>query len=157
MKLMIDIPEDAYEAYKEWDKSGVATVEQTIIANGTPIQTVNNAEEAEAYPIAENIPISKEEQEENCRIVREFLRDVAQAKDLPECKECRTCKHCMRNKKMPKITWKKGYPFIFCVLHHEHFAPNDTCGFYMEGNYENNSKSDRCALSIERSRRGEEE
>ncbi len=55
--------------------------------NGTPIQTVTNAEEAEAYPIAENIPISKEEQAENCRIVREFLRDVAHAKDLPTRKE----------------------------------------------------------------------
>ena len=39
MKIVIDIPESAYEAYKAWDKSGVATVEQTIIANGTPVQT----------------------------------------------------------------------------------------------------------------------
>ena len=37
MKIVIDIPESAYEAYKAWDKSGVATVEQTIIAHGTPL------------------------------------------------------------------------------------------------------------------------
>ena len=34
MKLIIDIPEMAYEAYKEWHKNKVATVEQSIIANG---------------------------------------------------------------------------------------------------------------------------
>lgn len=38
MKIVIDIPESAYEAYKEWDKSGIATVEQTIIAHGTPFE-----------------------------------------------------------------------------------------------------------------------
>jgi len=37
MKIVIDIPEMAYETFKEWDKSGVASVEQTIIANGTPL------------------------------------------------------------------------------------------------------------------------
>jgi hypothetical protein len=37
MKIVIDIPEKAYEAYKEWDKNKVATVEQSIIANGTPL------------------------------------------------------------------------------------------------------------------------
>jgi hypothetical protein len=37
MKVVIDIPEMAYEAYKEWDKNKVATVEQSIIANGTPL------------------------------------------------------------------------------------------------------------------------
>ena len=36
MKLIIDIPEMAYEAFKEWHKNKVATVEQSIIANGTP-------------------------------------------------------------------------------------------------------------------------
>lgn len=65
MKIVIDIPEDAYEAYKEWDKSGVATVEQTIIASGTPIQTVNNAEEAEAY----HLPECKE-----CRTCKHCMR-----------------------------------------------------------------------------------
>ncbi len=67
MKIVIDIPEMAYEAYKEWDKSGVASVEQTIIANGTPIETVANAEEAEDYPI---------NQEENRKIVCDFLRAI---------------------------------------------------------------------------------
>jgi hypothetical protein len=37
MKLVIDVPEMAYEAYKEWHKNKVATVEQSIIANGTPL------------------------------------------------------------------------------------------------------------------------
>ena len=38
MKLIIDIPEMAYEAYKEWHKNKVATVEQSIIANGKPYE-----------------------------------------------------------------------------------------------------------------------
>lgn len=38
MKLIIDIPDSAYEAYKEWDKSGDATVSQTIIAHSTPYE-----------------------------------------------------------------------------------------------------------------------
>lgn len=38
MKLIIDIPEMAYEAFKEWHKNKVATVEQSIIANGTPYE-----------------------------------------------------------------------------------------------------------------------
>lgn len=37
MKIVIDIPEIAYEAFKEWHKNKVATVEQSIIANGTPL------------------------------------------------------------------------------------------------------------------------
>jgi hypothetical protein len=145
MKLMIDIPEELYETWKGrppmLGDEGMDMVAQAI-ANGTPIQTVTNAEEAEAYPI-----ISKEQQEENGRIIREFLRDVAQAKELPECKECRTCKHCTMNKKnrnCQKITWENGYPFIFCARHHEHFAPNDTCEFWeKERSNEINSKSDR--------------
>lgn len=37
MKVVIDIPKMAYDAYKEWDKNKVATVEQSIIADGTPL------------------------------------------------------------------------------------------------------------------------
>lgn len=37
MKIVIDIPEIAYEAFKEWHKNKVATVEQSIIANGMPL------------------------------------------------------------------------------------------------------------------------
>ena len=37
MKLIIDIPENVYEAYKKWDKRGTATVDEKIIANGTPL------------------------------------------------------------------------------------------------------------------------
>ena len=37
MKIVIDIPEKAYEAFQEWHKNKVATVEQSIIANGTPL------------------------------------------------------------------------------------------------------------------------
>lgn len=126
MKLIIDIDEELYEAYKGrppmLGDTGMDMIAQAI-ANGTPIKTVTNAEEAEAYPI---------NQEENCKIVREFLRDVANINDLPICKECRFCKHCMRNKKLPKITFEKGYPFIYCSLHHEHFSPSDTCEFFDE-------------------------
>ena len=38
MKLIIDIPEMAYEAFKEWHKNKVATVEQSLIANGIPYE-----------------------------------------------------------------------------------------------------------------------
>lgn len=38
MKIVIDIPEMAYEAYKEWHKNKVATVEQSLIATGKPYQ-----------------------------------------------------------------------------------------------------------------------
>lgn len=38
MKLIIDIPDVAYEAYKEWHKNKVATVEQSLIANGIPYE-----------------------------------------------------------------------------------------------------------------------
>lgn len=72
MKLIIDIPEHVYETYKEWDKRGTATVDEKIIAQGTPIQTVTNAEEAEAYPI-----ISKEQQEENWMNDREMRKNCA--------------------------------------------------------------------------------
>lgn len=37
MKIVIDIPETAYEAFKEWHKNKVATVEQSLIAQGTPL------------------------------------------------------------------------------------------------------------------------
>jgi hypothetical protein len=38
MKVVIDVPETVYEAFKEWHKNKVATVEQSIIANGTPYE-----------------------------------------------------------------------------------------------------------------------
>lgn len=38
MKLIIDIPEMAYEAYKEWHKNKVASAEQSLIANGIPYE-----------------------------------------------------------------------------------------------------------------------
>ena len=38
MKIVIDIPEMAYEAYKEWHKNKVATVEQSLIATGKPYE-----------------------------------------------------------------------------------------------------------------------
>lgn len=38
MKLIIDIPEMAYEAFKEWHKNKVASVEQSLIANGIPYE-----------------------------------------------------------------------------------------------------------------------
>ena len=38
MKIVIDIPETVYEAFKEWHKNKVATVEQSLIANGIPYE-----------------------------------------------------------------------------------------------------------------------
>lgn len=38
MKLIIDISNEAYEAFKEWHKNKVSTVEQSIIANGIPYE-----------------------------------------------------------------------------------------------------------------------
>jgi hypothetical protein len=55
---------------------------------------------------------------------------------MPESKECRTCTHCKKNKKLPKITWEKGHPFIYCTHHRIHFAPNDTCEFWRECTYD---------------------
>ena len=83
MRLMIDIPEGLKKDFESEQWTALSCMEmKNALMNGTPIQTVTNAEEAEAYPI-----ISKEQQEENCRIVREFLRDVAQAKELPDWEE----------------------------------------------------------------------
>lgn len=44
MKLLIDIPKKAYETYKEWHKNNVATVEQSIIANGIPYEESSQGE-----------------------------------------------------------------------------------------------------------------
>lgn len=38
MKLIIDIPDTAYEAYKEWHKQGVSNVEQSLIAFAMPYE-----------------------------------------------------------------------------------------------------------------------
>ena len=124
MKLIIDIPEWKYnsicEGVEASKRCGVIGIDPNIheaIYNGVPIKNVTNAEEAEAYPI---------NQEDKSRI----LRDIANIKDLPICKECRFCKHCMKDKKLPKIIFEKGYPFIYCARHHEHFSPYDTCEFF---------------------------
>lgn len=37
MKIVIDIPDIYYSACREWKINGVATMEQGIIANGTPL------------------------------------------------------------------------------------------------------------------------
>jgi hypothetical protein len=59
MKIVIDIPEEDYKFIKDLQfynsgrRSG-KTIERNVInaiKNGTPIKTVTNAEEAEAYPI----------------------------------------------------------------------------------------------------------
>jgi hypothetical protein len=52
MKLLIDIPEIAYEAFKEWHKNKVATVEQSIIANGTPLANITDEQISKAFQIA---------------------------------------------------------------------------------------------------------
>ena len=38
MKIVIEIPETAYDAFKEWHKNKVATVEQSLIAQGIPYE-----------------------------------------------------------------------------------------------------------------------
>lgn len=124
MKIVIDIPEEVKQAFDcaesndlkgcYYDHGGVVG---NAIKNGVPIKNVTNAEEAEAYQI---------NQEDKSRI----LRDIANIKDLPICKECRFCKHCMKDKKLPKIIFEKGYPFIYCARHHEHFSPYGTCEFF---------------------------
>ena len=48
MKLIIDIPEMAYDAYKEWHKNKVATVEQSLIANGIPYNPTGDCISREA-------------------------------------------------------------------------------------------------------------
>lgn len=37
VEVVIKIPDEVFEAYKHWDKNKVATVEQTLIAHGTPL------------------------------------------------------------------------------------------------------------------------
>lgn len=37
MEILIKIPDEAYEAYKHWEKNGVATVEQSLIVHGKPL------------------------------------------------------------------------------------------------------------------------
>lgn len=73
MNLLIDISEDVYTRLFD---SGIQDNEIAVddicemaraLRMGTPIKTVTNTEEAEAYPI---------NQEENCNIVCDFLRDV---------------------------------------------------------------------------------
>lgn len=49
MKIVIDIPEMAYEAYKEWNKNMVATVEQSIIANGKPYEEKGKCKTCKYY------------------------------------------------------------------------------------------------------------
>lgn len=63
MKLLIDISEEDFNFIKDLKfvmggSGSCKTIQCNVInaiKNGTPIQTVTNKEEAEAYPIAENI------------------------------------------------------------------------------------------------------
>ena len=61
MKIVIDIPEMAYEAYKEWNKNMVATVEQSLIANGTPYED-RPQEASDCIPVKDLINFIR-----NCR------------------------------------------------------------------------------------------
>jgi len=65
MKLIIDIPEEVVTAIQNGEDYRYDI--HTAIAQGTPVKTVTNAEEAEDYPI---------NQEENCNIVCDFLRNI---------------------------------------------------------------------------------
>ena len=38
MRLIIDIPDTVYEAYKEWHRQGVSNVEQSLIALAMPYE-----------------------------------------------------------------------------------------------------------------------
>lgn len=63
MKLIIDIPEMAYDVYKEWHKNKVATVEQSLIANGIPYEEkpfeinvfLENADESTLFDIKKEL------------------------------------------------------------------------------------------------------
>lgn len=47
MKLIIDIPDICYDACKDWEIHGVATLAERIIANGTPYEEQTTDEKAE--------------------------------------------------------------------------------------------------------------
>ena len=62
MKLIIEIPDTAYEAYKEWHKQGVSNVEQSLIANGIPYEeqlALNNITESDKQKLIETIRKSR--------------------------------------------------------------------------------------------------
>lgn len=67
MKLLIDIEKNKYEWIKKNNPNADPNSIVGAIANGIPIETVTNEGEAEDYPI---------NQEENCNIVCDFLRDI---------------------------------------------------------------------------------
>lgn len=51
MKLIIDIDEEKYKWLKENNPNADINSIVGAVVNGTPVKTVTNAEEAEAYPI----------------------------------------------------------------------------------------------------------
>ena len=97
MKLIIDIPEMAYEAYKEWHKNKVATAEQSLIANGIPYE-----EKPKYFPPCEDCNKKMEE-------IRQAY-DKMKAMERPHCKwniehdwvHCSSCGH------------EQNYPSNFC-------------------------------------------
>ena len=127
MRLIIDISKNEYndiiEQVKKGDYPDMGLGK--IIANGTPIKTVTNAKEAEDYPI---------NQEENWKIVvPEFLRDIANIKDLPHGKWIKIFENPFTN----------GYVCPFCghkIQVTEQFLPKVTecegCGAKMDGGEE---------------------
>ena len=110
MKLVISISDDSYDYIK-----GLARGYHDYATNCMLYHSVKNAVPYEDRPQGE------------------WIND---SDDLPICKKCRFCKRCMKNKKLPKITFEKGYPFIYCTRHHDHFSPYDTCEFFLRGGRE---------------------
>jgi len=106
MKLIIDIPEIAYEAYKEWNKNMVATVEQSLIANGTPY---------EERPQGEWIEHTSEEMSKL---------------GFVKCSKCKAGFHRYeRGIRHSDLPWIDGQPYELHLI--DNFCPN--CGAYMRG------------------------
>lgn len=113
MKLIIDIPETAYDAYKEWHKNKVATVEQSLIANGIPYEEKPQGEYAEEHikqAIKENFDIGYE------MAKNKYERPKGEWLEPYESHIAQECSICHRQ--MPAPKW-----FNFC--------PN--CGADMRG------------------------
>lgn len=87
MKLIIDIPEMAYEAFKEWHKNKVATVEQSLIAQGIPYEEKPQGEWEESHIFS-------------CGKILRMQLDVIEHK----------CKNCGRW----SIEWVRSIPDNFC-------------------------------------------
>lgn len=98
MKLIIDIPERAYEAFKEWHKNKVANVEESLIANGIPY----------------------EERPQGDLISREALKEALFL-------ACDTCRHCPHNNFEDIIDNAPTVESVKQCKYCKHFGNEDYC------------------------------